>query len=311
LDETGNLGEMADADAVGTVGSPDCGDMVRMWIKYRDEDGRRVIDKASFQSFGCQTAIAVASAATKLIQGKTREEALAMDATALSAPVGPLPPMKIHCGQMVEGALKAALDAARAETQPAAPATPRPPQAQTLADSLQAAKPGKIKITFTGLLLALGMLASPSAEAQVVPATPRNFGMRSLGSSSQAGGVDAGAAAQRPAPEVRQVSYFSLGEARQWTSSDGRSLVGKLIAWEEHVQVLTATPGQAAPAAQPAPELPAKPTVIKDGQVRLLVGQKAFELALDRLSETDREHVEEVRQAIEKAAAAKAAAAAP
>ena len=67
-----NLGEMADADAVGTVGSPDCGDMVRMWLKYKDKDGKKVIDKASFQSFGCQTAIAVASLATELIRGKTK-----------------------------------------------------------------------------------------------------------------------------------------------------------------------------------------------------------------------------------------------
>jgi len=61
-----NLGEMTDADAVGTVGSPDCGDMVRLWVKYKEQDGRKVIDRASFQSFGCQTAIAVASMATEL-----------------------------------------------------------------------------------------------------------------------------------------------------------------------------------------------------------------------------------------------------
>ncbi|MEP6956023.1 MAG: iron-sulfur cluster assembly scaffold protein, partial [Chthoniobacterales bacterium] len=54
-----NLGEMENADAVGTVGSADCGDMLRMWIKFKEEDGRKVIDRASFQSFGCQTAIAV------------------------------------------------------------------------------------------------------------------------------------------------------------------------------------------------------------------------------------------------------------
>ena len=111
LKQTDNLGEMLDADAVGTVGSPDCGDMVRMWIKYGEKDGRKVIDKASFQSFGCQTAIAVASMATALIRGKTKEEALAMSAEELSAPLGALPPMKIHCGQMVEGALRAALEA--------------------------------------------------------------------------------------------------------------------------------------------------------------------------------------------------------
>ena len=126
-----NLGEMENADAVGTVGSADCGDMLRMWIKFREEDGRKVIDKASFQTFGCETAIAVASLATQLIQGKTPEEALAMDGAALSAPLGPLPPMKIHCAQLVEGALRQALGGA-----PAPAAGPKAtPMAPTLMDS--------------------------------------------------------------------------------------------------------------------------------------------------------------------------------
>ncbi|MEN9469008.1 MAG: hypothetical protein RL630_741 [Verrucomicrobiota bacterium] len=134
-----NLGEMTGADAVGTAGSGDCGDMLRMWIKFReDEKGRRVIDKASFQSFGCQTAIAVASMATEMIQGKTPQEALSMSGGDLSAPLGPLPPMKIHCAQLVEGALKNALTG---ETSPAPGAT-----APTLADSLQ--PKGSVKITF-------------------------------------------------------------------------------------------------------------------------------------------------------------------
>ncbi len=144
-----NIGEMSDADAVGTVGSPDCGDMVRMWIKYREEDGRKVIDKASFQSFGCQTAIAVASLATQLIRGKTKEEALHMSADELSAPLGPLPPMKIHCGQMVEGALKAALEAeAATSAMPRSSAAAPPALAPTLHEALAAAdkKVGKIKI---------------------------------------------------------------------------------------------------------------------------------------------------------------------
>ena len=59
-----NMGEMADADAVGTVGSSDCGDMLRMFVKFAEKDGKKVIDRATFQSFGCQTAIAVASMAT-------------------------------------------------------------------------------------------------------------------------------------------------------------------------------------------------------------------------------------------------------
>jgi nitrogen fixation protein NifU and related proteins len=148
-----NLGEMTDADAVGTVGSPDCGDMVRMWIKYKqDAQGRRVIDKASFQSFGCQTAIAVASMATELIRGKTREEALTLSADELSAPLGALPPMKIHCGQMVEGALKAALESESGATPPTtAPSAAPVEQAATLSDALNAAgkQAGKVKLVFT------------------------------------------------------------------------------------------------------------------------------------------------------------------
>ena len=105
-----NLGEMESADAVGTVGRSDCGDMLRMWIKFKEDNGRRVIDRATFQTFGCQTAIAVASVATEMIRGKTSEEALSLSGGDLSSPLGPLPPMKIHCAQLVEDALRSALD---------------------------------------------------------------------------------------------------------------------------------------------------------------------------------------------------------
>ena len=104
-----NLGEMEGADSVGTVGSPDCGDMLRMWVKFKEQDGKKVIDRATFQTFGCQTAIAVASVATEMIAGKTVDEALALSGEELAAPLGALPPMKIHCAQLVEGALRNAL----------------------------------------------------------------------------------------------------------------------------------------------------------------------------------------------------------
>ena len=135
-----NLGELPDADAVGTVGSPDCGDMLRMWIKFKDQDGRRVIDRATFQTFGCETAIAVASVATELISGKTADEALSLSGAELSAPLGALPPMKIHCAQLVEGALRSALAPGQ---QPSAPAAPNSP---TLFDQLGvgAEKPVKV-----------------------------------------------------------------------------------------------------------------------------------------------------------------------
>lgn len=131
-----NLGEMAGADAVGTVGSEDCGDMLRMWVKFREEDGRKVIDKATFQTFGCQTAIAVASVATELIRGKTPTEALSLSGEELAAPLGTLPPMKIHCAQLVEGALKNALTGESEE--PAAPMAP------TLVEQLAAPKKANI-----------------------------------------------------------------------------------------------------------------------------------------------------------------------
>lgn len=137
-----NQGELADADAVGTVGSPECGDMLRMWLKFTEKDGKRVIDRASFQAFGCQTAIAVASMATELLRGKTAEEAKHLTAQELTGGLGPLPPMKIHCGQLVEGALRNALD-----NDAAAPAQPSAGTlAPTLASSLQRKPSGTLRI---------------------------------------------------------------------------------------------------------------------------------------------------------------------
>jgi nitrogen fixation NifU-like protein len=114
-----NLGEMKDADAIGTVGSADCGDMLRMWVKFKEEGGRKVIDRATFQTFGCQTAIAVASVATEMLAGKTIAEARSMSGEELAAPLGALPPVKIHCAQLVEGALRSALSGEEAPAKPA------------------------------------------------------------------------------------------------------------------------------------------------------------------------------------------------
>ncbi len=104
-----NMGEMEGADAVGTVGASDCGDMVRMWFKFREEDGKKVIDKASFQAFGCETAIAVAGMATEMLKGKSVDEAMTLSGESMAKDLGPLPPMKIHCTQLVEGAMQTAL----------------------------------------------------------------------------------------------------------------------------------------------------------------------------------------------------------
>jgi nitrogen fixation protein NifU and related proteins len=140
-----NMGEMKGADAVGTAGSGDCGDMLRMWIKFREENGKKVIDRATFQSFGCETAIAVASLATELIKGKTADEALSISGQDLAKDLGPLPPMKIHCTQLVEGALRSAL---KPSAKPEISSSPG--QAPTLMDSMTAREKdeGKIKVVF-------------------------------------------------------------------------------------------------------------------------------------------------------------------
>ena len=141
-----NMGELANADAIGTVGNSDCGEMLRMWVKFKEDKGRRVIDQATFQSFGCETAIAVASLATELIRGKTAEEALSMKTEELAGELGPLPPMKIHCAQLVEGALRSALDPASA-TVKTPPAQAKGP-GSSLLDNFTKPKEGGTKIEF-------------------------------------------------------------------------------------------------------------------------------------------------------------------
>jgi NifU-like protein involved in Fe-S cluster formation len=138
-----NMGEMAGADSIGTVGNADCGEMLRLWVKFKEQNGKKVIDRATFQSFGCETAIAVASLATELIRGKTPEEALALKTEELAGELGPLPPMKIHCAQLVEGALRSALEPeGKKENSPA------PKNAPTLLDSFSKPKEGGVKLTF-------------------------------------------------------------------------------------------------------------------------------------------------------------------
>jgi len=137
-----NMGEMAGADSVGTVGNADCGEMLRLWVKFKEQNGRKVIDRATFQSFGCETAIAVASLATELIRGKTAEEALAMKTEELAGELGPLPPMKIHCAQLVEGALRSALEPESKKEDSSSQKT-----GSTLLDNFSKPKEG-VKLTF-------------------------------------------------------------------------------------------------------------------------------------------------------------------
>jgi nitrogen fixation NifU-like protein len=101
-----NVGEIGNADGVGDVGNPVCGDIMRMTIRV--ENG--IITDAKFRTFGCGAAIATSSMATELVKGKTIEEALKVTNKAVAEALGGLPPIKMHCSMLAEEALKAAID---------------------------------------------------------------------------------------------------------------------------------------------------------------------------------------------------------
>ena len=143
-----NMGEMLDADAMGTVGNADCGELLRMWVKFKEQNGQKVIDRATFQSFGCETAIAVASLATEMIRGKTPQEALALRTEELAGELGPLPPMKIHCAQLVEGALRSALESPDNQTPPPPAQSAKTDAAPSLLDQFAKPKSGEVRIRF-------------------------------------------------------------------------------------------------------------------------------------------------------------------
>ena len=104
-----NVGEIPDADGVGTVGHPSCGDIVRIYIKVETQGAKQVISQVKFKTFGCTTAIATSSIATELIQGKTVEEALKIKKQQVADALGDLPPIKMHCSVLAEDAIKAAI----------------------------------------------------------------------------------------------------------------------------------------------------------------------------------------------------------
>lgn len=100
-----NVGIIEDADGVGTVGNPVCGDIMKMYLKI----DHGVITDVRFKTFGCGSAIATSSMATEIIKGKTIEEALTMTNAAVAEALDGLPPHKMHCSVLAEEAVKAAL----------------------------------------------------------------------------------------------------------------------------------------------------------------------------------------------------------
>ena len=101
-----NVGEIPDANGVGTVGNAKCGDIMRMYLKV--ENG--IIEDVKFKTFGCGAAIATSSMATEMVKGKSLKEALALTNKAVAEALDGLPPVKMHCSLLAEEAIHAAVE---------------------------------------------------------------------------------------------------------------------------------------------------------------------------------------------------------
>ena len=100
-----NVGSIENADGVGEVGNAKCGDIMKMYLKIRDN----VIEDVKFETFGCGSAIASSSVATEMVKGKTLEEALAVTNKQVVDALGGLPAYKLHCSVLAEEAIKSAV----------------------------------------------------------------------------------------------------------------------------------------------------------------------------------------------------------
>ena len=96
-----NVGEIEDADGVGEVGNASCGDIMKIYLKVKDD----VIEDVKFQTFGCGSAIATSSMVTEMVMGKTLEEAEAVTNKAVAEALDGLPPTKMHCSNLARKSL--------------------------------------------------------------------------------------------------------------------------------------------------------------------------------------------------------------
>lgn len=101
-----NVGEIENADGIGEVGNPKCGDIMRIYLKIDNN----IITDAKFKTFGCGAAIASSSMATELIKGKNIDEAWSLTNKAVAEALDGLPPIKLHCSVLAEEAIHKAIN---------------------------------------------------------------------------------------------------------------------------------------------------------------------------------------------------------
>ncbi len=102
-----NVGEIEDANAVGQVGNPKCGDIMKIYMKI--DNDTKVIEEVKFKTFGCGAAVATSSMATEMVKGKTIDEALAVTNVAVAEALDGLPPVKMHCSNLAQEAIHSAI----------------------------------------------------------------------------------------------------------------------------------------------------------------------------------------------------------
>jgi nitrogen fixation NifU-like protein len=111
------MGEMKDADSVGEVGNVTCGDLMTIYIKVKEENGKEIIDDISFQTFGCAAAIATSSMVTEMAKGKTLDDAMKITRSDVAENLDGLPPIKMHCSNLAADGLHEAIEKYRKEKQ--------------------------------------------------------------------------------------------------------------------------------------------------------------------------------------------------
>lgn len=104
-----NRGKIKNPSGVGMIGNPICGDLMKIYIKVKENKGKEVLDDIKFETLGCASAIATSSMVTELAKGKTLAEAKKISKKDVAGALGGLPPIKMHCSNLAEEALRVAI----------------------------------------------------------------------------------------------------------------------------------------------------------------------------------------------------------